>query len=146
MKTAQDPRHLRRIKTFKSLFAHSFLEQDPFNDFSQKIYKKLSQIDPIIEKSAPEWPLTQINRIDLAVLRLAIYEFLFKKDTPAKVIIDEAVEIAKRYGSENSGSFINGALASALTFTKRDIESKDKVKTKENNKKVDKFDKKVDNK
>lgn len=146
MKTAQDPRHLRRIKTFKSLFARSFIEQKPFNDLSQKVHQNLSQIDPIIEKSAPEWPLTQINKTDLAILRLAVYELLFERDTPAKVIIDEAVEIAKHYGSENSGSFINGALASALALTKRDAEIKDKAKTKQNNKKDDKSAEKRENK
>ena len=146
MKTAQDPRHLRRIKTFKSLFAHSFLEQEPFNDFSRKVQENLSQIDPIIEKSAPEWPLVQINKTDLAILRLSVYELLFERDTPAKVIIDEAVEIAKHYGSENSGSFINGALASALALTERDIEVKNKTKTKQNDKKDDKSDKKGENK
>lgn len=146
MKTAQDPRHLRRIKTFKSLFAHSFIEQEPFNDFSRKVHENLSQIDPIIEKSAPEWPLAQINKTDLAILRLAIYELLFEKDTPAKVIIDEAVEIAKHYGSENSGSFINGALASALALTERDTEIKDKPETKQDSKKDDKPTKKGENK
>lgn len=146
MKTAQDPRHLRRIKTFKSLFARSFIEQKPFNDLSQKVHQNLSQIDPIIEKSAPEWPLTQINKTDLAILRLAVYELLFERDTPAKVIIDEAVEIAKHYGSENSGSFINGALASALALTERDAEIKDKAKTKQNNKKDDKSAEKRENK
>lgn len=146
MKTAQDPRHLRRIKTFKSLFARSFIEQKPFNDLSQKVHQNLSQIDPIIEKSAPEWPLIQINKTDLAILRLAVYELLFERDTPAKVIIDEAVEIAKHYGSENSGSFINGALASALALTKRDAEIKDKAKTKQNNKKDDKSAEKRENK
>lgn len=146
MKTAQDPRHLRRIKTFKSLFAHSFLEQEPFNDLSRKVHENLSQIDPIIEKSAPEWPLVQINKTDLAILRLAVYELLFERDTPAKVIIDEAVEIAKHYGSENSGSFINGALASALALTERDDEVKDKTETKQNDKKDDKPDKKGENK
>ena len=142
MKTAQDPRHLRRIKTFKSLFARSFIEQGSFNDLSLKVHKKLSEIDPIIEESAPEWPLAQINKIDLAILRLAVYELLFELGTPAKVVIDEAVEIAKHYGSENSGSFINGALASALTLTKRDIEIKDNKKDKKNNKKEKKDDKK----
>lgn len=145
MKTAQDPRHLRRIKTFKSLFARSFIEQDSFNDLSSKVHKKLSEIDPIIEESAPEWPLAQINKTDLAILRLAIYELLFEPNTPAKVVIDEAVEIAKHYGSENSGSFINGALASALTLTKRDVEIKDKTKINKKEKKNQKDDKK-DNK
>jgi len=123
VKTAQDPRHLRRIKTFKSLFARSFLSDNSFDDFSQEINQKLTDIDPIIEKSAPEWPLVQINKIDLAILRLAIYELLFEPDTPAKVIIDEAIEIAKRYGSENSGGFINGALASALPLCQRQIDT-----------------------
>jgi len=131
VKTAQDPRHLRRIKTFKSLFAHSFIEQKTFlTTFPKKVNEKCPQIDPIIEKSAPEWPLAQINKTDLAILRLAVYELLFEKETPAKVIIDEAVEIAKDYGSENSGSFINGALASALTLTGRDTEFKDKAEKK----------------
>lgn len=141
MKTAQDPRHLRRIKTFKSLFAHSFLEQELFNDFSKKVNQKYTEIDPIIEKSAPEWPLTQINKIDLAILRLAIYELLFEKDTPAKVIIDEAVEIAKHYGSENSGSFINGALASALNLTDRQTEFKDEPKKENKEKQIEKENK-----
>lgn len=119
MKTAHDPRHLRRIKTFKSLFARNFIPQDHFNDLSKKIEKHQEQIDDIIKKSATEWPLDQINKIDIAILRLAVYELLYQPDTPTKVIIDEAIEIAKRYGSSSSGSFINGALASALQFTKR---------------------------
>ncbi|MBU1256514.1 transcription antitermination factor NusB [Patescibacteria group bacterium] len=122
MKTAQDPRHLRRIKTFKSLFARNFTPQDHFNDLSKKIEKHQEEIDEIIKKSATEWPLDQITKIDIAILRLAVYELLYKKDTPTKVIIDEAIEIAKKYGSDNSGSFINGALAAALKLTNRDNE------------------------
>jgi transcription antitermination protein NusB len=121
MKTAQDPRHLRRIKTFKSLFARSFTDQGHFNDLSNKVEEKQEELDKIIKKSATEWPLEQINKTDIAILRLAVYELLYEPDTPTKVIIDEAIEIAKRYGSVSSGSFINGALASALKLTKRDI-------------------------
>lgn len=120
MKTAQDPRHLRRIKTFKSLFAKSFTSQEHFNDLSKNVEDNQEEIDKIIEKSAPEWPLEQINKIDIAILRLAIYELLYQPDTPTKVIIDEAIEIAKKYGGESSGSFINGALASALKLTNRE--------------------------
>jgi len=120
MKTAHDPRHLRRIKTFKSLFARNFTPQDHFNDLSQKVEKHQKRIDEIIKKSATEWPIEQINKTDIAILRLAVYELLYQKETPTKVIIDEAIEIAKKYGSDNSGSFINGALASALKFTSRD--------------------------
>lgn len=124
MKTAQDPRHLKRIETFKSIFSLIFTPQQPFNQLSKKIVKQQQKIDRIIKKSAPEWPIEQINKIDLAVLRLAVYELLNQTETPIKVIIDEAIEIAKLYGSQNSGSFVNGALASALKFTNRDQQPK----------------------
>jgi len=84
-----------------------------------KINSNIEKIDEIIQKCAPEWPISQINRVDLAVLRQAIYELLFKSQTPTKVIIDEAVEIAKRYGGKTSSSFVNGALAAALNHTNR---------------------------
>ncbi len=110
--------------TFKSLFAGSFTDQAEKPSRAMKIYTNLEQIDEIIQKCAPEWPITQINRVDLAVLRQAVYELLFKTETPTKVIIDEAVEIAKRYGGKTSSSFVNGALAAALTHTNRSDEPK----------------------
>jgi len=119
VKSANDPRHLKRIATFKSLFAGTFTDQPEVPSRVNKIQANLTQIDEIIQKCAPEWPLTQINRIDLAVLRQAVYELLFKTQTPTKVIIDEAVEIAKRYGGKTSSSFVNGALAAAIIHTKR---------------------------
>jgi N utilization substance protein B len=110
--------------TFKSLFAGSFTDQPEKPSRVQKIYTNIDQIDAIVQKCAPEWPISQINRVDLAVLRQAVYELLFKTQTPSKVIIDEAVEIAKRYGGKTSSSFVNGALAAALTHTNRTDESK----------------------
>ena len=69
----------------------------------------------MIAQNAPAWPIEQINPVDLATLRLAIYELLYKKKKePYKVIIDEAVEIAKDYGTETSGSFINGVLGAIV--------------------------------
>lgn len=119
MKTANDPRHLHRIKAFKQIFTHAFLgEHTPDNDLALGTLAILEEIDPVVTKSAPEWPLSQINRVDLAVLRLAIYELLKRPQIPSKVIIDEAVEIGKRYGGSSSGSFVNGALASALKITR----------------------------
>lgn len=122
MKTANDPRHLYRIQAVKALFAQTFQEQSLLteNELSKETWGRLTEIDPIIEKCAPEWPLTQINKVDLSVLRLAVYELLYRKDVPTKVILDEAVEIAKRYGGPNSGSFVNGALATALKLTNRE--------------------------
>lgn len=120
MKTAADPRHLNRIQAFKQIFSRSFLDQTVDNELAQNCLSHQDEIDEIIKKCAPEWPLSQINRVDLSVLRLAIYELLYKTDVPTKVILDEAVEIAKRYGGQNSSSFVNGALATALKFTNRE--------------------------
>lgn len=78
------------------------------------ILEKLEDIDKAIFTAAPEWPLEKINKIDLAVLRVATQELLYS-DTPPKVAIDEAVEIAKKYGGESSPSFINGVLGTILT-------------------------------
>ncbi len=119
MKSALDPRHLKRVTVFKSLFAGSFTEQEELPSRVLKINANITQIDEIIQKCAPEWPISQINKVDLAVLRQAVYELLFKTQTPTKVIIDEAVEIAKRYGGKTSSSFVNGALAAALNLTQR---------------------------
>lgn len=124
VKSAQDPRHLKRIAVFKSLFAGSFTDQAEHPSRVDKIQKNIKQIDEIIQKCAPEWPISQINRVDLSVLRQAVYELLIKTETPTKVIIDEAVEIAKRYGGKTSSSFVNGALASAITISGR-TEKKD---------------------
>jgi len=118
VKTAADPRHLKRIRAFKNIFAFSFTPQSATSLTAKKVLSDLSALDQIISRCASEWPINQINRTDLAVLRLAIWELLHKKKTPTKVIIDEAVEIAKRYGSQTSGSFVNGALAGALPLTR----------------------------
>ena len=120
MKTAADPRHLNRIKAFKQIFARSFLDQVVDNDLATNTISHQDEIDEIIKKGAPEWPLSQINRVDLSVLRLAVYELLYKADVPTKVVLDEAVEIAKRYGGGSSSSFVNGALAAALKLTNRE--------------------------
>lgn len=119
MKTAADPRHLNRIKAFKQIFAKSFLPQLIDNELAINSISHQEEVDEIIKKCAPEWPLSQINRVDLSVLRLALYELLYRPDVPTKVVLDEAVEIAKRYGGENSSSFVNGALATALALTNR---------------------------
>ena len=84
------------------------------NKLAGKVLKKVAQIDKIITKAAPEWPIQQINRIDLAILRLAVYELVVAKKEPPKVIIDEAVELAKAYGGQNSPKFVNGVLGTIL--------------------------------
>jgi N utilization substance protein B len=109
MKTATDPRHLRRRNAVKALFAESFTHQKDLPEVVLKIKEETEKLNKIIVDSAPTWPIDKINKIDLAVLHLSIYELLYE-ETPPKVIIDEAVELAKEFGSESSGSFINGVL------------------------------------
>lgn len=113
MKTATDPRHLRRRNAIKFLFAESFTPQKNIPDLVLAIQKQTDEINKIIVDSAPTWPIDKINKIDLAILHLAIYE-LKNEDTPPKVVIDEAVELAKEFGSESSGPFVNGVLGTVF--------------------------------
>jgi len=113
MKTPQDPRHLKREKIIQEIFSFSFNQTKTRDETAQKIQKSIKKIDNIIKKSAPQWPIDKINKIDLAILRLAVYELIEKKE-PLKVIIDEAIELAKKYGTENSPGFINGVLGDVL--------------------------------
>ncbi|MBI3486404.1 transcription antitermination factor NusB [Candidatus Daviesbacteria bacterium] len=126
MKTSKDPRHLRRIKIIQGLFARKEsenLSSDPeINKVLKKIHANLAKIDQIIEKTAPSWPIDKINKIDLAILRLAIFELVFESITPPKVVVDEAIEIAKEYGSESSSSFVNGVLGKVITEEKIGID------------------------
>lgn len=109
MKTALDPRHQKRREIVKNLFAESFTKQAGFDNLTKKILSQLSEIDQKIESAAPAWPIDKLNKIDLAVLRLAVFEF-GEEEVPPKVVIDEAVELAKEFGGENSAAFINGVL------------------------------------
>ncbi len=87
------------------------------------ISANLSQIDKIIEKAAPEWPIEQIGIIDRNVLRIGLFELLYgkKDEVPPKVAINEAIELAKNFGGESSGKFINGVLGTVY----REIEKKE---------------------
>jgi len=72
------------------------------------------QLDIILTKYAPEWPLDQVAIIDRNILRMATWEFAVQKDTPVKVAINEAVELAKQYGSDSASRFVNGVLGSLV--------------------------------
>lgn len=93
-------------------FGPGLEEGDFINKLAEGVLKHQERIDKIIEKSAPEWPINQITIVDRNVLRMGIYELLFgdKKEVPPKVAINEAIELAKNYGGESSGRFINGVL------------------------------------
>ncbi len=81
-------------------------------ELAQGVAGKITDIDALITKYAPEWPIDQITLVDRNVLRIGIFELMFLKDVPPKVAINEAVEIAKAFGGENSGKFLNGVLGS----------------------------------
>lgn len=112
MKTAQDPRHQHRINIMQQLFSYSFRPED--SKAISAITAHLPTIDTFITACAPEWPIDKIAKIDLAILRLAIYEITQTKEVPVKVVIDEAIELAKSFGNTNSPKFINGVLGTII--------------------------------
>jgi len=128
-------RHLARSIAMQTLYEWDFNNQDNSRleeimnkniaefgpgledaEFIQKLAKgtidNLKEIDAIIEKAAPEWPIGQIATVDRSVLRLGLYELLFgnREEVPPKVAINEAIELAKSFGGESSGRFVNGVL------------------------------------
>lgn len=116
MKTALDPRHKHRQKLVEELFKVDFHPQ-PAEKEAKDILAQKETLDEQIQKAAPEFPIDKINKVDLAILRLAAYEMLVEKKAPPKVIIDEAVELAKEYGGDTSPAFVNGALGKLLSST-----------------------------
>lgn len=114
-----DPRHQRRVELLQDLFACTFTQQNLEVCLSNRegtladLLKNLEELDLLIQKVAPERPLADINKVDLAILRLIVFESKQTK-TPKKVLIDEGIELAKEFGSENSSRFVNGALAKLL--------------------------------
>lgn len=76
--------------------------------------KQLVKLDKMLQPLAPEWPLDQIARMDRTILRIGAYELLHSEEVPPKVVINEAVELAKAFGGDNSSKFINGVLGTLL--------------------------------
>lgn len=98
----------------QSVFAHNCGNAEPSTPDSVEIISHLGEIDQSISIYAPKWPIAKINQVDLSILRCAIWELMFQKNTPPKVIIDEAVELAKEFGTDSSPSFVNGCLGGIL--------------------------------
>ena len=93
------------------------LEDKEFaHTLAKGVADNLPQLDKIIEKAAPEWPIDQITIVDRNVLRLGLYELLYanKDEVPPKVAINEAIELAKNFSGESSGKFINGVLGTVF--------------------------------
>ena len=84
------------------------------------IHEKRDRIDALIKDSSRNWRIERMSKVDRCILRLGVYEILYLADIPPKVSIDEAVELGKRYGTEESGAFINGILDNIFKRMKTD--------------------------
>ena len=103
-------------------------------DFVKKLVAGVSahqkDLDAKLQPIAPEWPIDQIARMDRVVLRIGLYELENEKDVPPKVVINEAVELAKAFGGENSSKFVNGVLGTALRQQEEPATTQKKPATK----------------
>ncbi len=109
-------------KTLDHLLAESDLTEvnrDFVRELVNGITRNQEQIDEHIRRFAPAWPLEQLSVVDRSILRLAIYEMLLESKVPVKVAINEAVELAKTFGSESSSRFVNGVLGAVSTLVSR---------------------------
>lgn len=143
MKTSNDPRHQSRVLVLQRLFSEDFMplerqvhsiddlkEIDEIETYDETLYQTIYdgvknqtvEIDSMISKFAPQWPIEQIKKVDLEILRVAIFEGFMAKLTPPKVAIDEGIELAKAFGGSTSDKFVNGVLGAIF----------DKVKESEN--------------
>lgn len=147
-------RHLSRVIIMQTLYEWDFRPNSDIGFIKQRnidnykedadkefiditihgVIKSQKEIDEQIVKSAPEWPIEQISSIDKTILRIAIFEILKSDDVPPKVAINEAVELGKTFGGQNSSKFINGVLGtvfrqSAKYTTAEAKEDKEREKT-----------------
>lgn len=98
------------IKGVFGNFAPTFNDSGFVKDLIAGVLDNIKEIDRYITKYATEWPLDQITIVDRNILRIGVYELVFDEEIPAKVAINEAIEIAKTFGSDSSGKFVNGVL------------------------------------
>jgi len=139
-------RHLSRTLAMQTLFVWDFnkksknldeIMKENFENFAPDfddggftkelidgIQEHIDDVDNYIKKYAPEWPIEQITAIDRNVLRLGIYELVFSEKIPPKVAINEAIEVAKNFGGDSSGKFINGVLGSIYSDMPEDLKKR----------------------
>lgn len=99
---------------FDSLGQASEEEQVYLQERFHKISERLGEIDTILSEATSGWKLNRMGKVDLNIMRLATYEIKFDEDIPVKVAINEAIELAKKYGGDSSASFVNGVLAKVI--------------------------------
>lgn len=115
---------IRKEKPSAAVLKHFWAEYDPDEEvkaFSEEIvkgtYKHIARINELLHQCATNWSLDRMAVVDRNVLRMAVYEILYRIDIPTSVTINEAIEIAKKYGTDESGSFVNGILDRAARLT-----------------------------
>lgn len=96
-------------------------DMEYIKDITNGVYSNIALLDEKIEKHLKGWTMDRICKTDLAILRLAIYEILYREDIPDKVSVNEAVELAKMFSEDSSPSFVNGVLAGILNKKTEEI-------------------------
>ena len=155
-------RHLGRIIALQTLYEQDFRKEcgdinfdaqaitrrniDRYKDnvedvdfivnLTEGVGSKIEELDTELQPLAPEWPIAQIARMDRIILRMGLYELKFNKDVPPKVVINEAVELAKGFGGDNSSKFVNGVLGTAYRSMYDDAEEKPEKPAKESKEKA----------
>jgi N utilization substance protein B len=133
--SSTDPRHKAREVALQCLFAMDakgrwdepsldwLLTENPLSrktityaeGLVQGVHENLSELDELIQKYAPAWPVSQLSLVDRNILRIALFELLYRDQVPRKAAVNEAVELAKVFGSESSSRFVNGVVGSVIT-------------------------------
>lgn len=111
------------VETTFEEFAQDFNDDGFVDSLLRGVLAHLEEVDAIITEYAPEWPLDQITVVDRNILRIGCYELLFDKTIPPKVAINEAIEIAKTFGGDSSGKFVNGVLGAIYKENKNEIDA-----------------------
>lgn len=144
-------RHLSRVIIMQTLYEWDFRPNGNLEEIKQRnidnyeedadkefiddtisgVKKNVKEEDELIAKAAPEWPLEQISTIDKTILRIAIFEILHSDEVPPKVAINEAVELGKTFGGENSSKFINGVLGTIYRNSEKYKPDEDSKKEEE---------------
>lgn len=117
-------------------FAPDFDDKGFVQELVENVTKNQPKIDAIITKYAPDWPIEQITNVDRNILRIGVQELKFEETIPSKVAINEAIELAKTFGGESSGRFVNGVLGAIYKdmVVKGEIKEVDKVEKKKKEK------------
>lgn len=146
-------RHLSRVIIMQTLYEWDFRQSSDISEIKIRnienydddadtkfiddtiagVLAHIEDCDKLIAKAAPEWPLDQVSAIDKTILRIAIYELLYSDEVPPKVAINEAVELGKTFGGENSSKFINGVLGTVYRQSDKYDASLDTKSQKEEN-------------